>query len=72
MGVQAIRHAATGRYVTDPGDYAQQVEALLRNEISQWVTTGRDRHTGAMMPTEMHIHSPARFGTLRFAAGEGE
>ena len=58
MGMQLIRHAATGRF-------EDKNEAIVANETSQWATTGRDAQTGAMMPTEKHVHSPARFGTLK-------
>jgi sialate O-acetylesterase len=33
-------------------------------ENSEWITAGRDRNTGAMMPWPKLFHSPMRFGTL--------
>jgi len=33
-------------------------------EASEWITTGRDLNTGAMMPGNRLVQSPARFGRL--------
>lgn len=35
-------------------------------ERSEWITSGRDYNTGAMMPGNRQIQSPARFGVLTF------
>ncbi|HUU58098.1 MAG TPA: sugar-binding protein, partial [Phycisphaerae bacterium] len=59
VGLQVIRNCAAGLY-KDPG------EGLLRNERSQWISTGRDYNTGAMMPHDKMVHSPMRFGVLAF------
>jgi sialate O-acetylesterase len=58
MGLQVIRHFATGAY--------SGREDLWHNERSQWINTGRDYNTGAMLPWDKTVHSPMRFGTLAF------
>ncbi len=65
MGLQVLRHYVV-EGTTPAGSGPQVLEAMLRGEWSEWATTGRDNHTGAMMPTERNIHSPARFGTIEF------
>ncbi len=42
------------RYHADPAEH------------SEWITTGRDYNTGAMMPGTRQIQSPFRFGELEF------
>jgi hypothetical protein len=70
MGLQLVRTAAKSQYVTKPLHFAitstveQRFNALVNNEWSQWINTGRGTQTGATMAFDRHIHRPARFGTL--------
>lgn len=66
MGLQLIRNRVTRRddVLAGAEGYARQLIRRVADERSYWQTTGRDYNTGAMMPTNKMLASPARFGEL--------
>ncbi len=68
MGLQLIRNRVTRDEDALAGakGYARKQIHLVADERSTWQTTGRDYNTGAMMPTDKVLASPARFGELTF------
>lgn len=68
MGLQLIRNRVTRQddLLAGAKGCARKQIHLIADERGYWQTTGRDYNTGAMMPTDKVLVSPARFGGLTF------